>query len=478
MADRRATSSMTAERLFEAATIGPRQAPNRLVAQPMETGLGAPDGAVNDALVAHYQRLAAGGWGTIVVEATSVSATTRSRRSELRLSEDHLAGFERLVAAVREANPQALLLIQLTHGGAHGHPDFDPVSVLPTPAPGCRGLTGDEIEAIGREFVAAALLAERAGFDGIDLKQCHGYFGGELLRPANTRTDGWGGARKARGRFMTEVFQDLRSQLKRPDFLLGTRLSWYEKLPGGCGTAGPDSTAYDAAEAAYWLNLAAQLGLHFVNISGDRAEGPGVPSAMLEEMRVGSLWCERLAWSHIQADGLPLTVIGSGYSNLQGSAVSVAARRLGAGQADLVGFARQYLVDPDFPLRAREGKRSVPCRTCGACMELLLSGHATACIYVDPAAKEIWEHRNDPPQAEPIAVAAAPQPEAPAQPAAQPAGLAEQPAASPAQPEAPVARQEPQAPQNGQEAPPEARHKGLFGAWRKKREARRRDGKE
>ena len=390
MADRREASSMTAERLFEAVTIGPRQAPNRLVAQPMETGLGAPKGAVNDAIIEHYRRLAAGGWGTIVVEATSVSTKTRSRHSELLLSRRHLRGFSRLVKAVRAENPDVLLLIQLTHGGSHGHPDFDPVSVLPTPAPGCRALTGDEIEAVRREFVAAALLAERAGFDGIDLKQCHGYFGGELLRPANTRTDGWGGTREARGRFMTEAFQELRSRLKSEDFLLGTRLSWYEKLPGGCGTAGPESTDYDADEAGYWLDLAAQLGLHYVNISGDRAEGGGVPSATLEEIRSGTLWCERMALSRVAEAELPLRVIGSSYSTLQGAAPSVAARRLAAGQADLVGFGRQYLVDPDFPLRVAEGKRSAPCRACGACMKLLLAGHPTACIYVDEAAMAVY----------------------------------------------------------------------------------------
>ncbi len=390
MADRRETLQMTVERLFEAATIGPRQAPNRLVAQPMETGLGAPDGAVNDAVVAHYQRLAAGGWGTIVVEATSVSATTRSRASELLLTEEHLAGFGRLVEAVRAANPDVLLLIQLTHGGSHGHPDYDPVSVLPTPAPGCRALSKEEIEAIRVQFVAAGLLAERAGFDGIDLKQCHGYLGGELLRPANTRADLWGGTREKRGRFMSEAFGELCARLPRADFLLGTRLSWYERMPGGCGTAGPDSAAYDAAEATYWLDLAGRLGLHYVNISGDRAEGPGVPSLLLEEHRAGTLWCERMACTHVAAAGLSLAVIGSGYSTLQGSALTVGARRVAAGQADLLGFARQSLVDPNFPLRVREGKRSAPCRACGACMKLLLAGYRTACVYTDAEAMAQW----------------------------------------------------------------------------------------
>ena len=215
--------------LFTPRDIGSRSAPNRFVAQAMEASDGAHDGAVSERALARYLRLADGGWGVVFVEATSVTPASRGRLRGLLLTQATLTGFEALVAQFKARNPAALLMIQLTHSGRQTHASMDRVTVLPDSPPGVRYLDAEEIEDIKRQFVEAAILAERAGFDGVDIKLCHGYLGTELLRPANTRPDRWGGSFENRTRFVREVFEEIATRQPVAGFVLGSRVTFYER---------------------------------------------------------------------------------------------------------------------------------------------------------------------------------------------------------------------------------------------------------
>lgn len=119
--------------------------------------------------------------------------TSLGRLGGLVLTESTVKSFELLVRRLKSRNPAGLLIIQLTHSGRQSHPETDRVAVCPNPPSGVRYLSSGEIEQIRRQFVDAAHLAEKVGFDGIDLKLCHGCLGAGMLRPMNIREDEWGG---------------------------------------------------------------------------------------------------------------------------------------------------------------------------------------------------------------------------------------------------------------------------------------------
>jgi 2,4-dienoyl-CoA reductase-like NADH-dependent reductase (Old Yellow Enzyme family) len=339
--------------------------------------------------MARYARLARGGWGVVFVEATSVTPTSLGRLRGLVITHRTAESLRGLVDRFKELHPQGLLLIQLTHSGPQSHPQSERSTVSLDPPSGMRALSTEEIEGIRGQFVEAALLAEEVGFDGIDYKLCHGYLGTELLRPANTRGDRWGGSFENRTRFLTEGIEEIKARRRRGDFILGARITFYEKRPGGFGTAGPDSEERDLSEPMALVRLLSRLGMAYVNV-GDSGEAPDhADSLEPEERQVGALYYERLAKELVVGEGLALTVIGSGYSALREQAPDIATRRLRAGRVDLIGFGRQILADPLYPQKLWGGEAIAYCVGCGACGKLMLSHHHAGCAVREPYYREL-----------------------------------------------------------------------------------------
>ena len=368
--------------LFSPCMVGPRVSPNRIVAQAMEACEGTESGGVSERTLSRYLRLAEGGWGVVFLEATSVTPRSRGRLRGLLLTASTAAGFESLVRRFKALNPEALLLLQLTHSGRQTHPSMDCVTVLPGPPEGVRYLESEEIALIRDEFVEGVMLADKVGFDGVDVKLCHGYLTTELLRPANVRADGWGGAFRQRIRFVEEVYERIGSRKLSDGFLIGSRMSFYEKRPGGCGTSGPSSLAFDPSESLEVVRLLAKSGAHYVNISGSGPEG--LPSsARPEERRIGTLYSERLATECARAEQLGVTVIGTGYTGLGESVVGVGASRVRWGAAQMLGFGRQAFADPHFPRKLRQGEPVDWCRKCGSCAKLMVNQFNAGCVVHD-----------------------------------------------------------------------------------------------
>ena len=118
------------------------------------------------------------------------------------------------------------------------------------PFPGYEGrlLTDEEVDEILERFVFAAKMAHDCGADGVDFKLCHGYLGTQLLRPFNDRKWKYGGSWANRTRFAYEFYERVAKEIKDPDFIVGSKISMWEGLPGGMGSAGPDTPIMDLTE--------------------------------------------------------------------------------------------------------------------------------------------------------------------------------------------------------------------------------------
>lgn len=199
-----------------------------------------------------------------------------------------------------------------------------------------------------------------------------------------------GGAFENRTRFLVRAFEETKSRVSSSHFVLGSRISFYDSIPGGFGTSGPTSTAYDPSEGFEPIRLMHRLGLGYVNISGFGIADQGLEELEPEELQVRMLWYERLTKSFIEQEGMRLTVVGSGYSELGQDALAVASQRLRCGYTDLIGFGRQSFADPLFPAKARTGEPINSCVGCGACVEMMLSGRHAGCAVHDPYYRSLF----------------------------------------------------------------------------------------
>lgn len=212
--------------LFSPLQIGALTLPNRICVPPMCRCL-ADDGLGSEALLRHYETIAASGAGLVVVEATAVAASGRITTRCLGLYDDaQELFFARLLERCRAAAPEGThFFLQLSHSGRKGsrrdpktgHGTLTPEqggfpllapSALPyaPQAPVPRAMNENDIDEVLRAFEAAAARAKRAGFDGVQIHGAHGYLVHQFLSPVtNKREDDWGGSVENRNRFALAV---------------------------------------------------------------------------------------------------------------------------------------------------------------------------------------------------------------------------------------------------------------------------------
>ena len=229
--------------------IGKKTAANRIAINAMECCDADTNGNPTSTAFRRYERLARGDAGVIVVEALSVVDENRGRLHQLTALPQNQKGLTELVATMRKANPKPIILWQLTHSGELSSPEFsERVCVKPFPGYEGRLLTDEEVDEILERFVFAAKMAHDCGADGVDFKLCHGYLGTQLLRPFNDRKWKYGGTWANRTRFAYEFYERIEKEIKDPGFIVGSKISVWEGLPGGMGSAGPDTPIMDLTE--------------------------------------------------------------------------------------------------------------------------------------------------------------------------------------------------------------------------------------
>jgi len=383
--------------------IGKKIAPNRIVYQPMECNDGDSSGNPTELTLKRYRCLAEGGAGIIFVESLTITYESRARKNQLKISEENAKSLERLVKEMKEINERPLVLFQINHSGRHSQAAFSKVvSLYPTGDQNIYLLTEKEIEEIGEQFVKASVIAKQVGADGIDFKHCHGYLCGEMLRPANTRTDRYGGSFENRTRFFRETAQKIKKTAGDHSFLIGVRYSIYEGIPGGFGTPGPEEVVEDLSEPLAFAKMIEEIGMDYINVSA------GIPTVIPEMVRPTKNYPEgvyrHFGWTKAVKAMVKIPLIGSGYSYLRDgkndlketdplkkSFLYWAGKNLKDGNVDLVGIGRQSFADPLFAKKILSGDldRINFCIACDGCSILLRSQKEVGCTVHDKYYKRV-----------------------------------------------------------------------------------------
>ncbi|ANI79168.1 NADH:flavin oxidoreductase [Sphingobium sp. EP60837] len=193
---------------------------------PMTNQQSHPDGRLSDEEYNWLTKRATGGFGLVMTCASHVQSVGQGFPGQLGIfGDEHIEGLTRLAAGIKERG--AISSVQLHHAGYRAPKDLVGTPVCPSdnPETGARGLTLDEVETLRDDFIAAAVRAEKAGFDGVEVHGAHGYVLAEFLSPeVNQRTDRYGGSSENRSRLLFEIIEGIRAQC-RSDFQIGLRLS-------------------------------------------------------------------------------------------------------------------------------------------------------------------------------------------------------------------------------------------------------------
>lgn len=200
---------------------------NRFALAPLTNTQSHPDGRLSDEEYRWLTMRAEGGFAMTMTCAAHVTRNGNAFPGQLGFFDDALLpGLTRLAAGLKA--PGSVAIAQLHHGGLRADEALmgeAPVSASASEKHGARALRGDEVEAMVEAFVAAAVRAEEAGFDGVELHAAHGYLIAQFLSPTmNQRDDAWGGSLENRCRFLFRIVEGVRARCGA-DFQLGVRLS-------------------------------------------------------------------------------------------------------------------------------------------------------------------------------------------------------------------------------------------------------------
>ncbi len=396
--------------LLSPASLTDRIVPNRIAVQPMEGFDGSAAGAPGSLTFRRYGRYAAGGNGLIWFEACAVSASGKSNPRQLMLTEETLGEFKRLVEETRltaraRFGPahDPYLVLQLTHSGRFSRKEarskakvacFNPF--LDKSPEDIEFFSDRHLVDIRDQFVAAANLAQHAGFNAVDIKACHGYLLHELLS-AVTRTDSYyGGTFANRCRLLLETVAQIRANL--PKLALAVRLNATDGIPYpyGFGASPTAEAEPDLSEPLRLQQLLMDAGCVLLNVTAGipyysphvgRPYDRPAKGGKFPDIHPLSSVCSLIKLAMIFQRAHPaLPVVGTGYSWLRQFWPNVGAAVLEQHGASFIGLGRNAFAYPDAPLDLMTQGKLKPskcCNACSCCTELMTNYQATGCVLRD-----------------------------------------------------------------------------------------------
>jgi 2,4-dienoyl-CoA reductase-like NADH-dependent reductase (Old Yellow Enzyme family) len=231
---------------------------NRAFLAPLTNKQSHDDGSLSDDELHWLCSRAEGGFGLIETCAGHVSRDGQNWPGQLGIFDDALLpGLTRLAGAIRQRGPASIF--QLFHGGGRADPALTGVVPWgPSDADGVRAATEDDLHRVIGDFADAAVRAQTAGFDGVEVHAGHGYlFTAFLSTTVNRREDAWGGPLERRARLLRNTVRAIRARVDRA-FTVGVRLS-----PENWGRA----TGLDLDESLSVARWLCEDGADFIHLS-------------------------------------------------------------------------------------------------------------------------------------------------------------------------------------------------------------------
>jgi 2,4-dienoyl-CoA reductase (NADPH2) len=384
------------EKLLEPGYIGTVRTRNRII----KTGAGTfmwheDETRMNGAILAFYESLARGGVGLLIVESPTIDYPVGARwRPRYRIDDDkYINGLSELAAVIHKQGCPTFM--QMNHDGPWQSLLFE------DPDPPFRGppiaaspvvmkeendfhnempheLTIREIEVIIDKFASAAVRAQKAGFDGVDINAASSHLLHNFLSPFwNRRRDDYGGTPENRARFVTSIVKEIKKRLGQ-GFPVSVCINGVE-LGRLAGIADDKClTTDDAKKTARLLQEAGANAIHVRSHWLGYHVGAYLPDLFfypepiipLKSFPVeynarqrGAAWNVNLATGIKQVVDIPVMVVGKLDPEL-------GEKALREGKADFIAMTRRLQADPELPSKVAAGRLEdiAPCTACENCL--------------------------------------------------------------------------------------------------------------
>ena len=387
--------------------IGEKTICNRVVLQPMEGCDCNTDGSPSELTVEKYKKTARSGAGLIWFEANAVCLEGRTNPRQMMLTEDNLPSFKNLLQEMREIAKKEcgispIFILQLTHSGrqsivpmiAYRHPIYEERR----PVTDENIVTDEYLDTLSEKYAESARLAVEAGFDGVDVKSCHGYLFQELLS-AFTRAGRYGGSFENRIKLYLDCVRVVKKAI--PDhILLTTRLSVSDMVPKPYGFGTTEENELDLTEPDMLIERLVKEGIQILNVTvGNPYYNPHVNRPYrkggYEAPEAVQTGLERFEYieGHIKEKFPMLTVVGSGLSYYRDDLMEQSERQLSDGVCDMVGYGRMWLAYPmffkDYLSGVFDPKKC--CLACSKCTELMRAKQVSGCAVFNEYYRSLYK---------------------------------------------------------------------------------------
>ena len=356
---------------------------NRMVIPAVHTIM-SKDGACTERFLNFYKRRAEGGIGLIIVGSCRIDEYGADANSMSLASDDTVESWKNFNEEIHKAGSRTA--VQLFHAGRYvrkadvicGKDALSPSETFCNftreTAP---EMSRDQIEKLLGDYAAAAKRAVKAGFDAVEISGSSGYLLCQFLSPlTNKRTDEYGGSAENRRRFPLEVIRRVREAV-------GTEFPIFYRL-GADDLVKGSNKLEDILE---FVGPAAEAGIDCFNVTGGWHESL-TPQLTGDVPEAGLYFLPRAVR---EKANVPVII------NNRVNSPAAAEKALALGDADLAGVGRACIADPDFPIKAREGRPGNirPCVACNqACLANVFFGKPIAC-HVNPEAGREQTYRID-----------------------------------------------------------------------------------
>jgi 2,4-dienoyl-CoA reductase-like NADH-dependent reductase (Old Yellow Enzyme family) len=325
---------------------------NRIAKAAMEEGMAGSSQLPDQRLISLYRRWGAGGAGVLITGNVMVHAEALTGPGGIVLDElAPLDPFARWAEAAKAGG--AAMWMQISHPGRQVQAGMPGVAWGPSAVAVELGrhskrfarpvaMTESQIKATVERFATTADLAERAGFDGVEVHAAHGYLISQFLSPrVNRRTDRWGGQLENRARLLLDVVRAIRRAVS-PSFAVAVKLNSADFQRGG----------FDADDAARVIAMLEPLGVDLVELSGGSYESPAM-AGRPTDTRTAAREAYFLELAAELAGTSPLPLMLTGGITRRETAEQVLSRGV-----ELVGMGTAVAVTPDLANRWRSGLES------------------------------------------------------------------------------------------------------------------------
>jgi 2,4-dienoyl-CoA reductase (NADPH2) len=349
--------------------LGFTQLSNRVLMGSMHTGLEEEKGGF-EKLAAFYEARAKGGVGLIVTGGVSPNLRGRLAPMGSQMSHWwHISKHKKITDAIKPYDTK--ICLQLLHAGRYGYHPFNvgpsklksPITPF-TPSE----MSRRQIKGTITDYAKAAKLAQKAGYDGVEIMGSEGYLLNQFIcSRTNKRTDQWGGTFKNRSRIAVDTVAKVREAVGE-HFIIIYRLSMLDLVEGG--------NSWE--EVVQLAKMVEQAGATIIN-TGIGWHEARVPTIVTSVPRAAFTWVTKR-----MRDEVSIPLITTNRINMPDVAEEVIAR----GDADMVSMARPFLADPDLVNKAKDGtpERINTCIACNqACLDHVFENKRATCL-VNPQA--------------------------------------------------------------------------------------------